>query len=166
LPQLHNFPQVRSGPILIAHDGSRSAELAMEEAAALFAPRKALIVTVWEPGPAFQALAAPPMQLAPIEIRTALELGEKIYERAQELAEQVAERARKGGLDASGLAVVDDLTIGQTILRVAKERGAPAIVLGAHGHRVVREILLGSTTREVMLHAECPVVVVRDREHK
>ena len=156
-------PLLRSGPVLIAYDGSTAADHAIAKAADLFASRDALIVTVWEPGPAFQAIAAPPSPLAPIEIRTAKDLDAQLYEIAQRLAEQVAQRANKAGLDASGLAVVDDdLTIAETIVRVAKKHDAQTIVLGAHGHRVIREALIGSTTRKVIQHAECPVVVVRD----
>ena len=153
---------VRSGPIIIAYDGSAAAERAVKEAAELFAPRRAIIVTVWEPGPAFQALATPPAPLAPIDIRSAVELDQKLYEVAERLAEQDAEKARKAGLNATGLAVVDDLTTAATIVRVAKEHDAAAIVVGAHGHKGLREVLIGSTARQVLHHAECPVVVVRE----
>jgi nucleotide-binding universal stress UspA family protein len=153
---------MRSGPIVIAHDGSPSADLAVEEAANLFPKRQALVVTVWEPGPAFDSLGMPSTVLAPLDIRTGLELNRELYERAQSLAEYVAASAREAGLDARGLAVVDDATIGEAIARTATERDAPAIVLGAHGHSVLRGVLIGSTTLEVMKHAPCPVVVVRD----
>jgi nucleotide-binding universal stress UspA family protein len=84
-----------------------------------------------------------------------------MYERARHLAEQGAQLARKAGVDAEGLAVADELSVADTLLRLVEERKASAVVVGSHGHRGVRELLLGSTTRDLIRHAECPVVVVR-----
>ena len=44
----------------------------------------------------------------------------------------------------------------------AREHDANAIVVGAHGHRALSELLLGSTSHSVLQRAECPVVVVRE----
>jgi nucleotide-binding universal stress UspA family protein len=52
--------------------------------------------------------------------------------------------------------------VADTLVRVAREHDSPALVVGAHGHSGVRELLLGSTARSVTHHAPCPVVVVRD----
>ncbi|MDX6684753.1 MAG: Universal stress protein family [Baekduia sp.] len=49
----------------------------------------------------------------------------------------------------------------ETIVRVARERDAAAILIGAHGHGPIGELLLGSATRGVVRHATAPVVVVR-----
>jgi nucleotide-binding universal stress UspA family protein len=64
-------------------------------------------------------------------------------------------------LKAEGLAVADERTVPETLLRLVREQDAAAIVVGAHGHRALREVVLGSTSHEVMRHARCPVVVVR-----
>lgn len=42
-----------SGPVIIGFDGTPASERVMHEAAALFAPRRALVVVVWEAGRAF-----------------------------------------------------------------------------------------------------------------
>jgi nucleotide-binding universal stress UspA family protein len=78
------------------------------------------------------------------------------------MAGRGAELARKGGLDAVGLAVADEITVAATLVRVARERDAAAVAVGAHGHSGLREVLLGSTSRDVVRHAHCPVVVVRE----
>jgi nucleotide-binding universal stress UspA family protein len=46
---------------------------------------------------------------------------------------------------------------------VARDRGAAAIVVGAHGHGRLSEAILGGTSRDVIRRADCPVVVVRER---
>jgi hypothetical protein len=48
---------VRTGPILIAYDGTPASEYALWEAGALLSGRRALVVTVWKPGLAFELMA-------------------------------------------------------------------------------------------------------------
>lgn len=47
------------------------------------------------------------------------------------------------------------------ILAAARELGSDLIVMGAHGHRSLEALLLGSTVERVTRHADCPVMVVR-----
>ena len=49
--------------------------------------------------------------------------------------------------------------VSETLLDVARERDAAAMVVGARGHGAVSEVILGSTSRDVIRHAPCPVVV-------
>jgi nucleotide-binding universal stress UspA family protein len=152
---------VRSGPVVIGYDGSPAAEAALCEAAPLLAPSPALVVVVWEAGLAFELAELPTIPPAPIDIRAAIEIDEKLYERAQRLAQQGAALACAAGLEAEGLAVADVATPGATLVRIIRESDARAVVLGSHGHGGLTEVLLGSTSREVMGQAPCPVVVVR-----
>jgi nucleotide-binding universal stress UspA family protein len=148
--------------LVIGYDGSEESDNALHRAAALFrdAKARALVAVVWEPGVGFD-LMQPTLPPAPIDIRAALEVDEAMYERARQLAEQGAHRARKAGLEADGLAVADELTVAQTLVRLAEERSADGVVIGTHRRNVVSEVLLGSTAREVIHRAPCPVVVVR-----
>ncbi|HEV7755832.1 MAG TPA: universal stress protein [Mycobacteriales bacterium] len=152
-----------SGPVVIGFDGTPAAERALREAAALFAPRPALVVVVWEAGRAFDLMEVPTLDLPPagVDVRSAFELDQAMYEQAQRVAQQGAALARELGLDADGLAVADELTVADTLLRVAKEYGGQALVVGSHGHSTLGELLVGSTTREILRHADGPVVVVR-----
>ena len=50
-----------------------------------------------------------------------------------------------------------------TILEYADEHDAELIVMGSHGRRGFRRLLLGSVTEEVVRLAPCPVLVVRNR---
>jgi nucleotide-binding universal stress UspA family protein len=158
---------VRSGPVLIAYDGSGAAEHALREAGALLGRRPALVVVVWQEGLGFELLDAPTATIglpaATVDIRTALEVDRALYERSQQLAQHGAGLARDAGFDAEGLAVADapHVSVAETIVSVAHERDAQALVVGARGHSRAGEVLLGSVSREVVRHARCPVVVVR-----
>jgi nucleotide-binding universal stress UspA family protein len=155
---------VSSDLILIGYDGSPASERAVQEAGSLLGPRPALVVVVWESGTGFALVADPTLTPAPIDLRAALEIDRALYEGAQRLAHQGANRACDAGLEAEGLAVADELTVAETLLRIAKERDVAAIVIGSHGHNALREVLLGSTTRDVIKRATWPVIVVRGED--
>jgi nucleotide-binding universal stress UspA family protein len=154
----------RTGPVVIGYDGSPVADRALAEAAGLLAPRPALVVVVWEAGRGFEA-AWPVGLEAPVpvlDIRTALELEEAFYEAAERTARQGAALAMSMGLQAESLVVADDISVADTLIRVARERDAAAVVVGAHRHGALSEVLLGSTSRDVIRHAPCPAIVVRE----
>lgn len=154
-----------SGPVIIGYDGSPASERALREAAALLAPRKALVVVVWEAGRGFDVVEIPTASLdmppATVDLRGGYELEAAMAESAQRQAQRGAAVANELGFDAEALAVADEATVADTLVRLATEREAQAVVVGAHGHSGLREALLGSTSRTLMRHAPCPVVVVR-----
>jgi nucleotide-binding universal stress UspA family protein len=156
-----------AGPTVIGYDGSAAAEHAVEEAASLLGGRKALVLVVSKSGLGFELLELPTATVglppAPIDIRTAMEIDDEMNERARRLAERGAALAREAGFDAEGLAVAEDadVPVAETIVTVARERDAEAVVVGAHGHSRLGEVILGSTSRDVIRHADCPVVVAR-----
>lgn len=53
-----------------------------------------------------------------------------------------------------------------TILEYAEEHDADMIVMGSHGRRGFRRLLLGSVTEEVVRISPCPVLVVRNQPEK
>jgi nucleotide-binding universal stress UspA family protein len=152
---------VRSGPVVIAYDGSAEADSAVREAAELVSARRALVVVVAKEGVAFDLLpseqATGNAPAAVLDIRTARQVDGALSERARRLAEQGAALARDSGLEADGLAVVDELevTVAETLVDVARGRDAPAVVVGAHRHGG----MLGPVTREVVRRSPCPVLV-------
>lgn len=156
-------------PLVIGFDGTPAAEQAVREAAALFADRPALVVAVWEAGRAYELLDVPSLSLgvpaAGVDVRTATALDDAAAENARRLAERGAALATDGGLRAEALVVADDITVAATLVRIAKEHQAAAIVVGSHGHRGITELLLGSTAREVLKQAPCPVLITRPQHH-
>jgi nucleotide-binding universal stress UspA family protein len=152
---------MRSGPALVGYDGSPAAKRALQQAIELLGPVPLLVVVIWEAGLPFDLLAEPTVDPAPVDIRAALELDQRLYDRARRWAEQAAADARELGRTAAGLVVADEMSPADTLIRLAAERDAAVIVVGRHGHRAVREALVGSTTRGLIRHAPCPVLVVR-----
>jgi nucleotide-binding universal stress UspA family protein len=142
----------------VAYDGSPASEIALIEAAALLAPRRAVVVTVWKEGIGLRALDRPAhLPLARLDVRLAGEVEQEMAERAQRLAEHGAALAREAGLDAEGLAVAEevDVPVSDTVVHVAEEHRAATIAVGTHGHGGA----IGAVSRDVIRHARCPVLV-------
>jgi nucleotide-binding universal stress UspA family protein len=157
---------MRAGPIVIGYDGTNDSERALRDGGSLLKPWAAVVVVVWKQGLGFEYLELPStvgLPPAAIDIRTALEIDKKLYERAQRLAQHGARLAREVGLAAEALAVAEDLEtpISETLVSVAKQRDSRAMVVGGHGHGG----LLGATVRGVIREAPCPVVVTGPAEH-
>jgi len=77
---------------------------------------------------------------------------------------QLAELAATLRLDPRRVSL--DVVVGPAtseILRHADERRADLLVLGSHGHGVIRRFLLGSVAERVLREAGCPVMIVPDR---
>jgi nucleotide-binding universal stress UspA family protein len=159
----------RSRIVVVAYDGSPASEHALRAAAGLLSGWPALVVVVWKAGLGFELVALPASSIglppSPIDVRTAVEVDREQAERAQRMAQHGAELAREAGLEAEGLAVADDpdTPVAETIVRVVRERNASAVVVGAHGHGA-SSALLGSTSRDVIRHAPCPVIATHSRE--
>jgi nucleotide-binding universal stress UspA family protein len=159
---------MRSGSVVIGFDGTPAAERALRAAGALLAGRPALVVVVWEAGRAFELaenpLGALDTPVATVDVRAAMTADQAMYEDARRLAARGAALAGAAGLNATALVVADEITVADTLIRLARDLDAPALVVGAHSRSRISEVLLGSTSREVVRHAPCPVVVVREEE--
>jgi nucleotide-binding universal stress UspA family protein len=54
--------------------------------------------------------------------------------------------------------------VARTILTVADKHGVAAIVVGSRGLSGIRARLEGSTSKALLKHAPCPVVVVHEAD--
>ncbi len=52
------------------------------------------------------------------------------------------------------------------IVDVAKDENIDLIVMSTHGYSNIKHVLLGSVTENVVRHAPCPTLVVREHEHE
>jgi nucleotide-binding universal stress UspA family protein len=153
--------------LVVGYDGSELAQAALRGAAELFPGSPAVVVTVWEPGlgamvaagAGFDAAGAVPLPPDP-ELESELDHAEE--DRAAVVAREGAQLASSLGLDAEPHAIPDRLDVADSIVEVAAEREAAAVVIGSHGTSGLRSHLLGSTSRQVLARCRRPVVVVRD----
>jgi nucleotide-binding universal stress UspA family protein len=155
-------------PVLVCYDGSESARHAVERAAGLLGRVPAVVVCVWESVGSFVLRHHPRGSFAIAE-DVVEELDSSSATAAEETVREGAELGRSLGLEAEPLArravaragERDEATVWRTILEVADERDAPAIVLGSRGLSEVQSMLLGSVSYGVVHHSTRPVIVVR-----
>ena len=137
-----------SAPILICYDRSSGARHAIEHAGALFPGAAALVLNLWQV----------PLTLPPYTVESAEDAQRSLAEHA---AAEGCGLARRAGLVAEPLIECGSLDgTWQTILSIAASRNARVVVLGARGVHGLRSLLLGSVSREVVRHADRPVLVV------
>ena len=140
-------------PVIVAFDGSDGSQAALRTAAALFGDRELLVVSVWEPGLAMTAMSVPDATGMAYRAQR---------DHASARAEAGAKIARDLGARAEALAVPDEADIAETLLAIAEQRDAAAVVVGSRGLGAVKSRVLGSTSRRVLHDARRPVLVVRD----
>jgi nucleotide-binding universal stress UspA family protein len=139
--------------ILICYDGSDSAEHAIDAAAEILGPHRAVVLDVGPPLTAAESLAV----MAPVTPGAAFEqLNE---DDARQRAQVGADRARRAGFDAEARADLAAPTW-QGIVDAADEIDAAVIVLGSRGLGAGRELLEGSVSYEVVEHTGRPVLIV------
>ena len=140
--------------ILLATDGSPSAEAATTEAIELCddTGRPLRVVVVWRI-PVVAGYGYAPVTAVP-------ELADAEREHAQKVGDDALARAH-----AAGVAATLELRQGDAadeICVAAKNVGASLIVIGAHGWGAIRRAVFGSVSTHVLHEAPCPVLVVRE----
>ena len=146
--------------MLLCFDGSGDAATAIAQAAELLAPRRAVVLTVWEPVATWEPYDPATVLSAPMSKLVSRELG------VDDIAAELAEEKVKQGValaSSAGFAAQGRVTHGKTwkaICDVAGEIDAATIVLGARGLSRMGSLLLGSVSSAVLAHAERPVLVV------
>ena len=81
------------------------------------------------------------------------------------MAEAGARLARELGATAEALSIPDSANIARTLIEIAEERDARAIVVGSRGLGGIKARVLGSTSRKLLHDTHLPVLVVRTPEY-
>ena len=151
-----SLPEWRLRNILVPVDFSECSGKAMHYAAC-FARQFNAEVTLLH----VVVIIPPPPQMLIYEPET---LTAKYHEQA---AKQLAEWRKEILSHATVKAVVrSGAAAHQEIVAAANECNTDLIVMGNHGRSGLARLLTGSTTEQVVRHAPCPVLVVREREHE
>lgn len=92
---------------------------------------------------------------------------EEIHERLVKLAKSEMNKALKPR-KTKGIKITMEqergISAAETILGYAGDKDIDLIVMGTHGRRGLGHLLLGSVAEEVVRHAPCPVMTVRERK--
>lgn len=153
-------------PTVIAYDGSAAGKAAIAAAAELFPDRPAVVLFVWESVREYSvAWGVRHFELGR-EVVDALDgLAES---RSEEIVAEGAELARSLGLDAEEMVVSSHRNplqrqtgmLASTIVDLADEREAAAIVVASRSGSAVAELSLGSVAYGVLHASRRPVVLV------
>lgn len=148
-------PSVLEGPlmyrkILVGLDGSEASRKALRAAIGLARAHGASLhaLGVEEHLPHYAATVG--------EVEEAKEEQDTFFARVMDQARRAAQE--------HGVELTTEVRAGnaaQQIIQVARQGGFDLVVLGAKGHSIIRDFLLGSTTDRVSHHAPCSVLVVR-----
>ena len=140
-------------PILLCYDGTADADRAIESAAALFGPGRAVVLDI-----------GPPLTTAESLTLVSSVVPGAAYEElntagALEHARSGAERAEKAGFTAESRGELA-APVWEGIVNVADEIDAAVIVLGSRGLSGAREAFIGSVSHQVAEHSTRPVLIV------
>ena len=148
------------GPVVLADDGSCHARMAecVVVQWPLFSGLPVTVVTVAEDGFPYASAVAPILYS---DTMTAYGASSAAERAARQVAcEAAARRLRDGGFEAT--AEVRDGDAAHQIIASARAHDAGLIVIGTRGQTGLRRLVLGSVARNVLLHAPCSVLVVRE----
>ena len=148
--------------ILLAVDGSPTADLALLEAAKIASTGSLLrIITVAiTPALTFDAPYGIQYDVGLVS-HAVLEAAKAVLLQAQQRLEEHGIEAETGLIDLTGTV---NRNIPQSILRAADAWGASLIVLGTHGRSGVRRFFLGSVAEQIIRTSNIPVLLVRHPE--
>ena len=138
--------------LLAALDLSRTTPAVLREARAWARRLSAelFLIHVAEPDPDFIGYGAGPESVR-------LAVAHK-FQRAHQQIEALAVELRQDGLNATALLVQGPTA--ETILREADKLSADAIIMGTRARSAVRELFVGSVSKEVLHKSTHPVLLV------
>lgn len=148
------------GPVILADDGSPHARTAecVVTGWPLFVGLPITVVTVSEDGFPYAAAVAPLLYTDTMAGYSESLEAERRSRKAE--CEAAATRLQAAGFQAT--AEVREGDVAHQIIACAREREAGVIVVGTRGQTGLRRLILGSVARNVLLHAPCSVLVVRE----
>ena len=145
--------------ILLCYDGSADSQAAVQATQKLFAGHPITVLTVWEPYVEMVAQGGFGLSFAPPTVDTE-EIDDVVRGQAEAAAREGVELLVGAGLTAEARVEARRGSVASTVLAVADEIDAEAVVLGTRGRTGVSSLLLGSVSHGVVQHADRPVVVI------
>ena len=138
--------------LLVAVDLSESTQTIVEKVEEINKeyPAKVWILHNAEPEPDILEFKVDPL--------AARETLAKKFHNEHRQIQEIANRLRKAGLDATAL-LVHGATV-EAILKEASDLDVDMIVVGTHGRGAMYQLLLGSVSERIIHKSRCPVLVI------
>jgi nucleotide-binding universal stress UspA family protein len=143
-------------PILLATDGSPSAAEATLQAVELARAFDAPLVVI--------SIDHPPTIVGGAYYgygELLVEIREAEHQRIETVLEHACTAAAEAGVECEPVHGGEHVPVPDQICRLAAERKARMVVVGAHGWNPVQRVFHGSVSTAVVHDAGCPVLVVR-----
>ncbi len=141
--------------ILVAYDGSKDSNKAVQAACALSKGKDSVTLLHVYAMPTMAYTGAAGLPQSTVEI-----LNEGAKEKAEAVAKKGLNRAARNGVKAKG-EVIESTSIVETIVTYASSEKFDLIVIGTRGNTGFKRLLVGSVSSGVLNHAHCPVLLVR-----
>lgn len=157
-----NTPLLDIKRILIPTDFSSPSERAMQYALRIAAKYQATLVVLH----VAEAVTHAPAHCDVPGFMKSLEISKKERrEHLLEFTQRLSECMNAGSMPVLEIVTADGEAAEQ-IVRTASEKQVDLIVIATHGYTGLKRFMVGGTTRKVVTHAGCPVLVVRENEHE
>jgi nucleotide-binding universal stress UspA family protein len=145
-------------PFVVGFDGSEASRLALDFAAERAAALKRTLVLVNVVPASVKNLAFSELLLPGIDLSSVVKPG-KFRDVAQQRLDEVAEEARKRGVEVQAMVRAGDSA--DELIAAARELDAEQIVLGFMSYEHKLPYGIGTVAEKVMRNAGCTVTVVR-----
>ena len=158
-------------PVLVARDGVLGT-IAFADDGSSSARRAEAVLADW---PIFRASHVSVITVAEVALPVAVGFTPGLYDQVLESytrsadeareetaaeSETAAQRLAAAGLETEAAALEGDAAA--EILRYAQACGIGTVVMGTRGHTGLARLVMGSVARNVLLHAHCSVLIVRE----
>jgi nucleotide-binding universal stress UspA family protein len=147
--------------ILVATDGSHSAEKAVEFAVALAKRHDSKLVICTVTRERLAMIDRDPGEPNPIDVDPRSSLSRGQADQGAEILRRGEQAAKVAGLANYELREIYGTNTGAAIVKEAEAMRADHIVVGSVGETGLARLLMGSVAGSVVHHAHCPVTVVR-----
>ena len=143
--------------ILIATDGSPLSDKAVEHGLALAALSGATVV-------ALKVVPRYPRSYfeggMPVDANDVKRIETQWGNAAQAMVDGVKAQGSAQGVTVKAIVAKSDL-VAEAVISAAKKHKCDMIVMGSHGRKGIKRLLLGSETQHVLTHSHIPVLVLR-----
>lgn len=144
--------------ILVAIDGSKSAERALDFALDLATKYSAKIVLISVFAPLSVSMITLGIGLSPVNLAGHID---GLMDFRKKILSDALKKARNSNSELVVTKILAEGRPSDKIVETAKEQQCDLIVIGSRGLGGIKEFFLGSVSDRVADHAQCPVLIIK-----